>query len=126
MFISMICAGGGVETSFKSDKQALGMGKRNKKSFTAQQMLVQLGALAHNLLVWFRQWIICHSRHFLNFGLLRLIRDLLTTNAFVHFDNRHALKQIVLNRLDPFAPRLVQALRPLLARSHIDIILGEI
>jgi hypothetical protein len=39
--------GGGCETSFQGDKQ--GLGKRNKKRFEAQQMLVQLGALAHNV-----------------------------------------------------------------------------
>ena len=44
--------GGGVETSFKQDSQALGNKKRNKKRFYAQQMLTQLNALAHNVLVW--------------------------------------------------------------------------
>jgi hypothetical protein len=35
-----------VETSFKQDNQGLGMKKRNKKRFEAQQMLTQLHALA--------------------------------------------------------------------------------
>ncbi len=41
--------GGGVETSFKGDKQGLGIGKRSKKRFEAQQMLMLLGSLAHLL-----------------------------------------------------------------------------
>ena len=41
-----------METSFKQDNQALGMKKRNKKRFESQQMLTQLNALAHNVLVW--------------------------------------------------------------------------
>ena len=41
----------------KGDKQGLGITKRNKKRFEAQQMLVQLGALAHNVLVWAREWL---------------------------------------------------------------------
>jgi len=43
--------GGGVETSFKSDKQGLGIGKRSKKRFAAQQMVLLLGSLAHNVIV---------------------------------------------------------------------------
>jgi len=44
--------GGGVETSFKDDKQGLGLTKRSKKRFAAQQMVLALGTLAHNVLVW--------------------------------------------------------------------------
>ncbi len=43
--------GGGVETANKEDKQGLGLGKRNKKRFAAQQVVGQLGRLAHNLVV---------------------------------------------------------------------------
>src|SRR6266699_1699689 len=49
--------GGGVETSFKGDKQGLGIGKRSKKRFEAQQMLMLLGSLAHNVIVWARHWL---------------------------------------------------------------------
>ncbi len=41
--------GGGIETSFKGDKQGLGLTKRTKKRFEAQHMLVLLGSLAHNV-----------------------------------------------------------------------------
>jgi hypothetical protein len=69
--------GGGVETAIKSDKQALGISRRNKKSFTAQQMIVQLNTLAHNLLVWFRAWMVQHWQTIIRLGLFRLVRDLL-------------------------------------------------
>jgi hypothetical protein len=49
--------GGGVETSFKEDKSGLGLTKRSKKRFPAQQMLVLLGSLAHNVVVWARAWL---------------------------------------------------------------------
>lgn len=49
--------GGGVETSLKEDKSGLGLTKRNKKRFPAQQMLVLLGNLAHNVVVWARGWL---------------------------------------------------------------------
>jgi hypothetical protein len=49
--------GGGVETSLKDDKSGLGLTKRNKKRFPAQYMLVLLGSLAHNVVVWARAWL---------------------------------------------------------------------
>jgi hypothetical protein len=49
--------GGGVETSLKEDKSGLGLTKRNKKRFPAQHMLVLLDSLAHNVVVWAREWL---------------------------------------------------------------------
>jgi len=49
--------GGGVETSLKEDKGGLGLTKRSKKRFPAQHMLVLLGSLAHNVVVWAREWL---------------------------------------------------------------------
>jgi hypothetical protein len=49
--------GGGVETSLKDDKGGLGLTKRNKKRFPAQHLLVLLGSLAHNVVVWAREWL---------------------------------------------------------------------
>jgi hypothetical protein len=49
--------GGGVETSLKDDKSGLGLTKRSKKRFPAQYMLVLLGSLAHNVVVWAREWL---------------------------------------------------------------------
>jgi hypothetical protein len=45
------------ETAFKEDKQGLGRPKRNKKRFAAQQMVLALSTLAHNVLVWTRTWL---------------------------------------------------------------------
>jgi hypothetical protein len=65
--------GGGIETSLKGDKQGLGLTKRNKKRFEAQQMLVLLGTLAHNVVVWARRWLaIPEGSHC---GTLRMVRD---------------------------------------------------
>jgi hypothetical protein len=49
--------GGGVETSFKGDHQGLGSTKRSKKRFEAQQMVMLLGTLAHNVVIWARRWL---------------------------------------------------------------------
>ncbi len=117
---------GGIETGFKDDKQGLGITKRNKKSFDAQQMLSQLNALAHNLLIWFQQALAYTWPAIAQFGLLRLIRDLLHFNGRVFFDNYDHISMIVLNSSEPFAQELVSALRHLLLPWHTVVILDKI
>lgn len=46
------------ESTFCQDNQGLGMRKRRKKSFVAQQMLVLVNQLAHNLIRWIQHWMI--------------------------------------------------------------------
>ena len=53
--------GGGVETANTEDKQGLGLSKRNQQRFAAQQMVVLLSALAHNVVVWGRNWLAPHQ-----------------------------------------------------------------
>src|SRR5258708_21494888 len=43
--------GGGVETSFNADKQGLGIGKRRKKPFAAQQMVIKLRHLSPTVMI---------------------------------------------------------------------------
>jgi hypothetical protein len=72
--------GGGVETSFKGDKQGLGITKRNKKRFEAQQILMLLGSLAHNVVVWARGWLTSQANGtpaqnvVRRYGILRMVR----------------------------------------------------
>jgi len=75
--------GGGIEIGLKQDKQGLGVTKRNKKSFEAQQILTQLNTLGHNLLIWGRDWLAERCQPIANFGLVRLIRDVLCLNGGV-------------------------------------------
>ena len=49
-------ARGGMETDIKGDKRGLGIEKRRKKSFLAQEALVLLAQLSHNLIVYFKRW----------------------------------------------------------------------
>src|SRR6266566_42569 len=83
--------GGGVETSFKGDHQGLGSTKRSKKRFEAQQMVMLLGSLAHNVVIWARQWLTQAAssptklRHY---GILRMVRDVFHISGFLVFDAR--------------------------------------
>jgi len=51
-----------------------GLTKRTKKRCAAQQMVLALGALAHNVLVWARAWLAPHVPALAHFGLPRLVR----------------------------------------------------
>src|SRR5207237_8491899 len=76
--------GGGVETSFKGDKQGLGLGKRSKKRFEAQQMLMLLGSLAHNVIVWARHWLASPTLQ--HYGTVRMARDVFHISGFLLID----------------------------------------
>jgi len=115
--------GGGVETSFKGDKQGLGMTKRSKKRFEAQQMLLLLGALAHNVILWARRWLAAVPLQ--QYGILRMVRDVLHISGFLVLDAGGQIIQLVLNQAAPLAPVLVQPLRGLLAPTHIAVNLGQ-
>jgi len=45
------------ESAFCQDNQGLGMRKRRKRSFVAQQMLTLLNQLGHNLIRWMQKWL---------------------------------------------------------------------
>jgi hypothetical protein len=117
--------GGGVEIEIKEDKHGLGSLRRNKKRFEAQQMMVLLEALAHNLLVWVRGWLADACPRLARWGLLRWIRDAIHISGVVVFHSSKIV-QIVLNRGDPVAGELGPGLAALLAPEETAIILGEI
>ncbi len=110
--------GGGVETRVKGDKQGLGITKRNKKRFEAQQMLVQLGALAHNVLVWAREWLAPAAPVVSQYGIARLVRDLFGVSGAVETDGTGRVS----SRL---AQRCLTAFQLLLAPAQVIVILGE-
>jgi hypothetical protein len=117
--------GGGVETAFREDKQGLGITKRNKKRFEAQAVLSQLNALAHNLVVWFRDWLAQYCKRIWRLGILRMIRDVFHMNGLVSVDESYAIVEITLTQLNPFAVEIFDALHYLLLPMHVDVNLGK-
>jgi len=118
--------GGGVETAIKQDKQGLGITKRNKKRFEAQQMMAQLNALAHNLIIWSRRWLAKTSNRIEHLGILRMVRDVFHLSGLVHFSSHGSIENITLNKADPYALDLCAGLLPLLAPLHVAVNLDEI
>jgi hypothetical protein len=120
--------GGGVETSFKGDKQGLGLNKRSKKRFEAQQMVILLGSLAHNVVVWAQCWLTAPptpASPLQHYGTLRMVRDVFHVSGFLVTDAADHIVQIVLNQAAPLASLLVDSLRCLLAPEHVAINLGQ-
>ena len=120
--------GGGVETSFKGDKQGLGLNKRSKKRFEAQQMVVLLGSLAHNVVAWAQHWLTtppASASPLQHYGTLRMVRDVFHVSGFLVTDATDHILQIVLNQAAPLASVLVDSFRALLAPGHVAINLGQ-
>jgi hypothetical protein len=116
---------GTIEISFKQDHQALAARRRNKKKLVAQQMLLGLETLAHNLIVWLRDKLKPLSPPLAKFGLQRWVRDVFQISGLLYFDPAHQLVQLVLNQADPLARKLAVPLT-VLSPPNLVIILDEI
>jgi hypothetical protein len=117
--------GGGVEITIKEDKQGLGSKGRNKKKIEAQQMVVQLELLAHNVLVWLRQELAQHCPFVAKLGIKRWVRDLLVLNGHLRFDHAGHLSCLTFLPTDHRTSQLAQAFTNLLAPLHIIVISGK-
>lgn len=90
---------------FRADKGGLHLSSRRKRSFQAQKAIILLTDLAHNLLADFRTQALADSR-FANWGLKRIVRDLLAVPGQLYFCGSQ-LKRIDLLATHPYAAELV-------------------
>jgi hypothetical protein len=116
--------GGGVETSFKEDKQGLGISKRSKKRFAAQQVVALLGALAHNVLTWAKRWMLPVVPAIQRLGIKRLVRDVFGVTGRVQVDHEGHVRLIMLNRANRLARHLLVALQTLASSAEVAVTLG--
>jgi hypothetical protein len=117
--------GGGVETSFKEDKQGLGISKRSKKRFAAQQVVALLGGLAHNVLTWAKRWMLPVVPALQRLGIKRLVRDVFGVTGRVEVDHEGHVRHIVLNQANRLARHLLAALQTLASSADVAVTLGE-
>jgi len=117
--------GGGIETSFKGDKQGLGLTKRTKKRFAAQQITTLLGSLAHNVIVWARGWMVEQQPKLAQYGMLRMVRDVFHIQGRIELDTKGHVVRIILNQAAPLVRGIGAALQVLLAPAHIAVNLGQ-
>ena len=93
---------------FRSDKQGLHLSSRRKHLLVAQQALVLLTDLAHNLLANFHH-LALSGTVFEGFAAKRIVRDLLAIEGNLVWQDG-GLKRIELNQGHPHAKRLLQCL----------------
>jgi hypothetical protein len=117
---------GGIETTIKGSKQGLGLTKRNKNSFHAQEMLVLLAQLAYNMITWMRAMLGPRAPVLSQFGPLRMVRDLFHITGKILLDAQGHILEVTLNEAHPLALPLLHAISPLLARDEMALTLGQI
>jgi hypothetical protein len=135
------------ESTFCQDYQGLSVRKRRKGGFFAQQVLVLLSQLAHNLMVWTKSWltsalaeslfggeeppdeserksIVLAMKTIQTRGLKRFLRQILALKGQVVFKGKK-VEQIYLNPLYPFIARIQRAFEAFLKPYHIRVLLDE-
>jgi hypothetical protein len=114
-----------VETAFKEENQGLGLTKRSKKRFAAQQVIIALGSLAHTVLVWAKRWLYPHLPGIARFGVKRLVRDVFGIGGRVELHADGHVTRIVLNQANRTARWLLTALQALVSSADVTVSLGE-
>jgi hypothetical protein len=115
-----------IEVEIREDKQGVGINRRRKKRAAAQATLTLLGTLAHNVLVWAREWLSEAEPRLKQSGLVRLLRDVLGVSGFVKTDERGAAVGVVLNRGSTLARLLAGSLRELFGEPAVTVSLGDL
>jgi Transposase DDE domain group 1 len=98
---------GGMEVDIRGDKRGLGIEKRRKKSFWAQEALVLLAQLAHNLLIFFKRWFLGGTKA-QKLGVERLVREVLRMPAEVRQGRRGKKVRLKLPHLHPWATAVAE------------------
>ena len=117
--------GGGAETQNRNDKQGLGLAKRNKRKFAAQEMLILLAQLAHNLVIWARNALAQETPSLRKYGIQRMVRDVFQIPGTIQLDAVGKV-QITLRENHPLAPKVMGGFRKWLRRDDWSLNLGEI
>jgi hypothetical protein len=103
--------GGTIECDIKQDKLGLQLIRRRKQCWHAQEAWVILSDLAHNLLIWSKDWMFKDSS-FESHGLLRLVQDVFVIPGSLEFKGDKLIK-VSLQKTHPFAPEMQSCLRAL-------------
>lgn len=103
---------GACETEIQADKGGLQMGRRRKKVATAQEVLILLTDIAHNLLAWTTPWMF-PSGPLAQMGTTQMIQDVLCMPGRLIFERRQ-LVEVQLNQLHPYATEVAAGLVRLL------------
>jgi hypothetical protein len=104
---------GACETEIQADKGGLKLERRRKKHLAAQEALILLTDVAHNLAAWVPQWMF-PGEPLAQFGTTRLTEDVFCLPGRLFF-NRQRLVEVQLNQSHPHAEAVAMGLERLLA-----------
>ena len=117
--------GGTVEIEIREDKQGVGITRRSKKRFEGQQMVMLLGTLAHNVIMWSKRWLGANAPKLVHVGVQRMVRDVFQVSGFIEVGKAGTIKRIVLNGAARWARGCATSLRILLKPERVSVTLGE-
>jgi hypothetical protein len=104
---------GACETEIQADKGGLKMERRRKKRLAAQEAMILLTDIAHNLSAWIPQWMF-PDEPLATFGTTRLIEDVFQLPGRLLFDHERLI-EVQLNRLHPHAEAVAAGIQRLLS-----------
>lgn len=104
---------GACETEIQADKAGLRLERRRKKHLAAQEAVILLTDIAHNLLAWTSQWMF-PAEPLASFGILRLTEDILSLPGRLFF-SQGRLIEVQLNQRHPHAVQVAAGLERLLS-----------
>jgi hypothetical protein len=99
------------ETEIQADKGGLKLRQRRKLRLPAQEALVLLTDIAHNLLAWAAEWMFPDGP-LAKYGTTRLLEDVLTLSGRLKFDGQR-LAEVQLNEKHPHAQEVGAGLQRL-------------
>ncbi len=112
----------GMEADLKGDKHGLGLATIRKHRLPAQKIIILLMQLAHNVLLWARQWLSKAVPRLDNYGIVRLISQVWAIPGRLKLTEQ----QVQRIRLRPAHPRtrdVCRGFRPLLLTQHMEELL---
>lgn len=114
-----------IETaSFAADKQELEIAKRRKRSLAGQEILLGLAGLAHNLVIWLRNWLSVYDQRLNQYGIKRWVRDWLAIKGRVSLANGQIVKVRLAARHE-MVRQFKSALAQLFLQSGVRLILHQ-
>ena len=114
----------GMEADLKSDKHGLGLAVIRKRLLPAQKMVVLLVQLAHNILMWARQWLSKHAPRLYDYGIVRLIGQVWAIPGRVKLSDKEGVVRVRLRRQHPRARDVCQGFLPLFPLRQSLVVLG--
>ena len=103
-----------MEADLKSDKHGLALAVLRKRRLGAQTMVVLLTELAHNVLIWARDWLAQAAPRLRTYGIVRLVQEVWAVPGRVKLVGEE-MQRVRLRRLHPLAREVALGWQPLLA-----------